>query len=406
MMDWLKKHDITAKFLALLVAILVWFFVIAQINPDMESRVKGLDVVITEVDQLTANGLAIVDGGNETIDIKVSGKRDKLILLEADKFQVTASAAQITLPGVYKLNCKVVVDVDGVSVISKNPAQITVVVDRVSSKTVPATINFVGEMSKNYFLENSTLTPDAVVVKGPQSQLEKIMSAEVTYNVEFLSRSLVTTLSYKLVDSEGEEVDMTEISVDTPSITLSATVKSVKKVPLRLDLIYDGVFSDSITQYTANPEHVYIVGDYDDVNKINQINLGTINVMNHVINGYPTLSFDLVVPNGVYLKDKIDKIEVSISTPGYSVEEVEVSAQDIQPTEGYKYITNETVKFKVFGPTDVVKRLTAASMKVYPASVEKIGSDIKVYLSAGVNNPEILVIGDYYILADAKTGSK
>ena len=399
-MEWFKKHNIAAKLLSLFVAILVWFFVIAELNPDMESRVKGLDVIVTDVDQLTANGLAIVDGGNERIDLRVSGKRDKLVLLEPDKFQVTASAAEITMPGTYKLNCKTVVDVDGVSVISKNPSQITVVVDRVSSKTVPASIKFTGDMSSNYILENYTLSPDAIVVKGPQTQLEKIESAELLYNIDYLTRSLNTSLSYKLVDAKGAEVDMDELTVDTPSIVLSTTVKSIKKVPLKLDLISEGVFSESITKCVVEPSTISIIGETDVVNLINSINLGTENIMNLVISGKTELTFDVLLPNGVYTKDSVNRATVTVTTPGYSVEEVIVSAEDIEPPEGYLYKSDEMVRFRVFGPTDSVKRITGSSMTIYPASVETgPGGEISVLLSAGVNNPEIIVIGEYSIEA-------
>ncbi len=399
-MEWLKKHNIAAKLLSLLVAILVWFFVIAEINPDMESRVRGLDVIVTDVDQLAANGLAIVDGGNERIDLRVSGKRDKLVLLAPDKFQVTASAAEITMPGTYKLNCKTVVDVDGVSVIAKNPSQITVVVDRVSSKTVPASIKFTGNMSSNYILENYTLSPDAIVVKGPQSQLEKIESAELSYNIDYLTRSLNTSLSYKLVDAKGAEVDTDELTVDTPAIVLSATVKAIKKVPLKLELISEGIFSESITKYVVEPSTVSVIGDYDVVNLINSIDLGTENIMSLIIGGKTELTYNIVLPNGVYTNDAVSSAKVTVTTPGYSVEEVVVSAEDIEPAEGYLYKSGETVRFKVFGPTDTVKKLTGSSMTIYPATVETgTNGEISIVLSAGVNNPEVIIIGEYSVEA-------
>ena len=208
MKEWLKKHNILMRIVSVFIAILTWFFVISEINPDMESRVKGIDVIVTDVDHLAANGLAIVDGGNEKIDVKVRGKRDKLVLVEADKFNVTASAAQITVPGTYKLNCNTVVDVDGVSVISKNPSQITVVVDRVSSKTVPAELVFTGKMSDKYILDDYSITPDAIVVKGPQTQLEKVYKAVVKVNLSDLSKSVETSLSYQLLDNKDTVLDM------------------------------------------------------------------------------------------------------------------------------------------------------------------------------------------------------
>ena len=400
MSEWLKKHNIFLRIVSFFIAILIWFFVIAEINPDMESRIKGIDVIVTDVDHLAANGLAIVDGGNETVDIRVRGKRDKLVLVGADKFNVTASAAQITVPGTYKLNCNTVVDVDGVSVISKNPSQITVVVDRVSSKTVPVSIEFTGKMSDKYILENYSLSPDAVVVKGPQSQLENVKKAIIKYNVDYLTRSLESSLSYKLLDAKNAEVDMTELTVDTPAVVFKATVKSVKNVPLMIDLISNGVFSEDIVKCTVNPETIRIIGEYDTVNLINQIQLASVNIMNHIISGSKDLVFDIVLPNGVFSDNDNLKAEVSITAPGYDIKEFIVSTEKISSVEGYSY-TDDFVTFKVFGRTDVLENLSEGLFTIDPASVQIINeNEANVILNAKINNPEVVIIGDYSVLSE------
>ena len=399
MTEWLKNHNILLRIVSLFIAILIWFFVIAQINPDMESRVRGIDVVITDVDHLTANGLAIVDGGNETIDVRIRGKRDKLVLVEADKFNVTASAAQITVPGTYKLDCNAVVDVDGVTVISKKPSQITIVVDRVSSKTVQAEIEFTGKMPSQYILENYSLSPDAIVVKGPQSQLEKVKKAIIKYNVDSLNRTVETSLSYILVDSKNAQVDMTELTVDTPAIVLKASVKAVKEVPLKVDLISHGMFSQNIAKCSINPEKITIIGDPEIVKFINSISLGTVNIMSYITSGVENISYDINIPNGVYSEDSPKSAEVSVITPGYSIGEITVSADRIQPVEGYSYL-HSNVTFKVFGRTEALNGLSEDALSVYPTTIQDVNdTEIKVVLSASVNNPEVVIFGDYSITA-------
>lgn len=402
MSEWLKKHNILLRIVSVFIAILTWFFVIAEINPDMESRVKGIDVIVTDVDHLAANGLAIVDGGNEKIDIRVRGKRDKLILVEADKFTVTASAAQITVPGTYKLNCNTVVDVDGVSVISKNPSQITVVVDRVSSKTVPAEIVFTGKIPDNFKLEDYTLSPDAIVVKGPQTQLEKVSKAVIKYNLSDLSKSIETTLSYSLLDSKDVALDMTELTVDTPAIVFKANVKAVKEVPLKVDLIPDGIFAENVVNCVVKPEKIKIVGDAETLKSINQITLESVNIKKHIVSGGSELILDINVPNGVYAENAPSVAEVRITAPGYIMREIKVSTQNIQPLEGYAYIS-ESVSVKVFGRTETINDLTQDFFTITPITSKDINdTQVEVTLIAEIKNSEVVVIGDCTAIAENK----
>ena len=369
MIAWLKKYNIATRLLSILIAILMWFFVVSQLNPDMDSTFRNIDVQITDIEQLTGNGLAIVSGGNATATVKVRGKRDKIALLEADSFKITASVGAITVPGTYNLSYNI--EVPDASVVTKKPSQISVVIDHISSKTIPAVINFSGKMQTNYLLDDYSLSPNAIVVKGPQSMLGNIDKAVLSYNVTGLTKSGETTLSYTLVDKEGDAVDMTAFTVDTPAIVLKTDVKLQKTIPLTVNFISDGVFSESIIKWDIQPSGITVIGDPSVVSDLNKINLGTVNLKTIITSRAETLAYSVNLPNGLSAVTPVDSAVLNITTPGYGFKSIVVSSELFEPAEGYKYLFGSGITVDVFGSTKLLENLDAEDFTVKPIRVSE-----------------------------------
>ena len=367
MKAWLKKYNIFTWMISILISLLIWFFVVSQLNPDMDARFKNIDIQITDIEQLTANGLAIVSGGNETADVKVRGKRDKIALLEADSFKITASVASITVPGTYNLSYTI--EVPDASIVTKTPSQISVVIDHISSKTVPADIKFVGNMPSGYILREYTLSPDAIIVKGPQSQLDLIAEAVVNYDLSNRRKSQETTLSYAFYDKSGNALDIDGLTVDTPAIVLSTYVDQVKTVPLKVDAISEGMYAENIVKISTQPQEIEISGDPSVVSAINAINIGTVNLKTMILSRQTDVQFDIVLPDGVYTEYDVHTAEVKIETQAYSYGMVVLSADNFEPIEGYSYLNGAMVAVEVFGQSDVIDKLLDTDFVVKAKSI-------------------------------------
>jgi len=395
--QWMKKNNVILRLSALMIAILLWFYVVSELNPDMDTKIRNIDIQITDVEHLTANGLVIVSGGNETADIKLRGKRDRLNILKADNIKLSASVTSINVPGTYNLSYTVVKDVDDVSVVSKSPAQITVVVDRIATKTIPVIMTFVDQQPEGYMLSNYSLAPDGVVVKGPKSQLEKIHKAIATCSLKDATMPFNTTLSYKLVDANNNEIDMADISVDDPSVLLTADVKRIKSVPFTVKYISDGIFSEDIIKAKLSPSSIMVYGDVEEINRLNSINLGTVNIKNIITSNRNSTTFDVILPNGITAYQEVDKVELSIETPNYSMRRFSVSSENFVPISGYSYADDAEIEVEVFGPTNIISRLTEKDIIVSPSYVTNNddGVPATAVLQVSTNYTEIVVLGSY-----------
>ena len=383
MKAWLKKYNIFTWLISVLISVLIWFFVVSQLNPDMDARFKNIDIQITDIEQLTANGLAIVSGGNETADVKVRGKRDKVALLEADSFKITASVASITVPGTYNLSYNI--DVPDVSVVAKTPSQISVVIDHISSKTVPAEIKFTGKMPEGYILQDYDLSPDAIIVKGPESQLDMIKQAVVNFDLTNNKKSQQTTLSYTFYDGKGNVLDIDGLTVDTPAIVFSSYVVQVKTVPLVLDVISEGMYAENIATITVGPKEIEIMGDPSVVAAINRLSVGTVNLKTMLKSHQTSVQFDIDLPDGVTTEYDGDTAQIKVEPQGYGYGLVVLTADNFEPIEGYSYLKGATIAVEVFGQTNVVNRLLDTDMIVKVMSISKDESSVTATVSLDIS---------------------
>ena len=395
MKAWLKKYNILTWVLSLFIAVLIWFFVVSQLNPDMDARFNNIDVQITDIEQLTANGLAIVSGGNETADVKVRGKRDKIVLLEADSFKISASVASITVPGTYNLSYNI--EVPDVSIVAKTPSQISVVIDHISSKTVPASIKFNGKLPDGFVMHDYTLSPDALIVKGPSSHLDHIDQVVVNFDLSNVRKSQQKTMSYSFLNKQGSVLEVDGITVDTPAILVDTHIMQTKTVPLTVDVISEGMFAENIIDVKVNPQTIQVMGDPDVVGPLNKISVASINLRTAVLSHQQTLDFAFTLPDGLMTDDNIDTVSVSLDPDGYDYAKIVVPSDVFEPVEGYSYLTGSGITVEIFGKENVVNKVLNTDFIVKPISISDGDSGVTATVSFEVSckHQDISVIGLY-----------
>ena len=61
--------------LAFLIAIGIWMYVVGEVNPTAQEKIKNIPIKITDNSALNERGLAVSSRGMEKIDITVKGNR-------------------------------------------------------------------------------------------------------------------------------------------------------------------------------------------------------------------------------------------------------------------------------------------------------------------------------------------
>ncbi|MBQ7624847.1 MAG: hypothetical protein IJS65_06210 [Clostridia bacterium] len=400
----LKRINWFYLFLSFVISLLLWFFVISELNPVTEVSFHNLDIQIVNADQLNNNGLMIVNGGNNTATVKVRGNRDKIALVKKGKFTLTASVASITAPGTYNLNYSVSVDVPDISVISENPSQVTVVVDRVASKSLTIDTDITGSLKNDYVLESLKLSNDAVLITGAQTAVDEVAKIKVEYNISDLYESRNVTLPIVLLDENGKELDPDNLAFDIQSVLLSVNIKQRKTVPVKVNFISSENFSEDMLVCTIEPSEITVLGEHSEVDSYNALVLGSVNIKSFITNKLENIEYDIVLPNGLTAETEYQKAKVTITAPDYSRKTVTVPSSYFKPSSEYKFSQSTSVTVDVFGPKDLIQTLDSRDFNIEIAYVKE-GSSINkktAYLDVSCTLSDIVVLGTYTVPVSVK----
>ena len=401
-MNRLKKTNWLYLVFSFIIAVLLWFFVISELNPVTEVSFRNLDIQIVNSDQLTSNGLVITSGANTTATVKVQGKRDKIALVKAGKFTLTASVASISAPGTYNLNYTISVDVPDVSVVSENPSQVSITVERVASKTIPIEVNFTGNMPADYFIESFSLSKDAVVLTGAKSAIDSVKTAVLKYDISAVKSSVSTTLEYSLLDEKGKTANAEDISVDIKAVTLNLNVKVQKQLPLRVNFISSEYFSEEMIEYAIEPQEITVSADPETANYYNSIVLGTENLKSFKTSEMESALFDIILPDGLTSDDGIQKAKLTVKTPDHERKKITVASDYFAKSDDYVFNPLSAVKVDVFGPKTIVDVLDARDFNV---EIDYVKTDtetgvITAYLKVSCASSDIVIFGTYSVVVE------
>ena len=368
-MKWIKDNDVLLKATSLLMAVLLWAYVMSTNEKPTKDDVVGVPVLLQGVSDLTDKGLVILSGANNKVTVTVESTRGDVLNLLNDPSLLTGTAElyHITEPGEYDLTY--LVDPsryksDGVSIVDKKPQKLSVVIDRMSTASVPVSIKLQGTPGDNLTVDEYTATPDAIVVRGPETILRQIKTAEVVYDVTGLTASLQTNVTYRLLDDNGEEVTNAHLAPDTPSTTLSLRLQGDSAVPLTVELDDSEYLKASAVDVLIEPSTITLSGDPEVMAELNQINLGTIDLEDVVRNGVVQFKRVILPPNGVSVaKGQQQYATITLAVDGYDWKNIMLDENDLPKNDLFTY-PNQVLTYRLFGPNDVLQRLRTADLQI------------------------------------------
>lgn len=259
----IKKH--IAKIVSLIIAFLLWLFVMYDMDPVDERTMNEIPVKIENMDFISSLNLTPKADQKLTVSVKLSGQRS-LIYQSIKKLTNARGSIPNPKAGNNIMNVSLT-GLDPKVQAELSPEYIEVVLEPIVAKDLPIQIKTLGYAGENSKVTGITIEPSNVFIQGAKSAVEKIKNAvcEVNLNNETSSFSKLVTI--KFTDQNGNQ---TNNAKSTDSQTL-ATVKisKTKKVPI------DFIFSKSGYKFADNfsPEktEISVEGSSDSIDKINSV---------------------------------------------------------------------------------------------------------------------------------------
>ena len=292
--------DITPKVCSVLAALFLWFYVNDIQNVVTEKTLYGVPVVVENEESL--DSLAITSGKDYTVDITVSGLKEKVRNLTNEDFVAYIDVRGIDEIGSHERSVNVDCP-DGVSLVSKSVSKVMISIDE------PISVEFdvlfePGKFEIDtsvYEMLDPVFDNQTVRVSGPKSIVENIAYAKATYDLGTVNSTTGKTEyrpSVSIYNSENEEIKSKSLSISPSYVTVRVPVNKTATVPIK------PAFSDEPNEYfnfdwTLEYSSVVISGDASLVDDISFVSTETIQ-SNKEAYGIPVV---LKLPEGITAKN-------------------------------------------------------------------------------------------------------
>lgn len=316
-----KKNNLTIKIFALIMAIILWSYVMSEENPAITEEIKNIEVTFTNIATLEKQNLVVLEPNEATVNVKVSGKRNDLNNI-SEKI-----IARVDLSGYQEGTVKVPVYIevpDEVKLVDHSPKEILFKFDKLVRKEMPITIETVGELAKDHSLAESVIKPQSIYIEGPKTWVDSVSKVVAFVDVTNKANDINVTVPIRIVDNEGN--DVRGVTKDQNVVDVFIPVYQSKTVPIKIQT--HGRLPDNyeVLDISVDPSSVKIQGKKDLLKDINSLNTKPIDINSLIEDN--TVSVELELPEGVSLSNPDQSITVKLNVDESKTKTFDYTLQD------------------------------------------------------------------------------
>ena len=300
--DLIRKENLPARIICLLVACGLWVYVMTDQNPIMERNVE------VRLQQMNLPNHMMAFNVPDKVVVKVRGTRTKVSdnlenKIVATLNMKTATEGQQTIP--------VKVSFPNGDVVQVIPSEVSVYVDTVSEKKVPVVTRIVGAISNDMTIGHSTITPPQVTLRGATHRIDKVNKVVAPIDVtdhqgDFQSES-------ELVAVSEDGYDIPNMKIIPERVMVQATmVSQMLSVDIPVKLVMSGELPKGIivTKSEVLPDKVRITAPPSMLKELKAINTKPVDVSK--LEGSMVVAAELDLPEKVIPELRTVQIRLSV----------------------------------------------------------------------------------------------
>lgn len=289
-------NDTAVKVLSIIVAIVMWLYVMNEQNPQVTYIVRDVPVKLSNLDE---DKFALKDESSQfTVNVKVRGRRSLVTDLKPNDI-----SAEVSMRGRMEGDNLIRVDVvvpPNIELIDVLPREIMVTLEAVIEEQRPVTVEVVGTPAQGFAAGKPQVKPQEVVIKGPRSIVNSIKKISTTIDISDKDSAVTSTLPFMVLDGQGNEQKRITFRPDVVEVTVPIVpVSNVQVLPNIRGNPPEGYI---IRDVRIDPPSITVTGSADILNNLQSISTEPINIQGEV----STVSVDvnLLLPKGITIFDE------------------------------------------------------------------------------------------------------
>ena len=258
--------------LAIILAVILWAYVIGEVNPETETTVSGVPLRIVGENVLESKGLTLLTEFDETVTVVVSGRRSDVYNVNASKL-----SAKIDVSGCVEGENQVTVQVSAPDKVSKAEARdgdFLVLVDKVVTEDKPVDIQVSGNLSNDTSVEIVGVSEDKISVTGPSTYVEQVSSLTGVLNVKDSVNEYNRNVEIVPTDKDGNLVEGVELS----QTTVGVEAEKMMTKTVNVEVVTSGNSPEGMIVSPASGLKLKIRGKYDEMKNITSLKTSPVDI--------------------------------------------------------------------------------------------------------------------------------
>ncbi len=371
------SHNTGMKVFSLVLAILFWFFVMDQVDPEMTRSFENIPVELINMQDLEQGNLKIKNQQDYFVTVDVKGRRNDVSKLNPASINLWADMRTVR-SGINNVYINRSINSDSIVIKEVVPNEIVLTVERIVSVPKPVKVIYNDGFQKNYYEISRKVSPEEIRIVGPESIVETVTYLGAYVNVGTFTGDVAKEVSLAPYNEDGEVVSGVTLESSTAQLELEVGLK--KEVPLEVAIEGEPAEGTRVVSVKLLPETVWISGAAELVGGIDKV-VGEPVVLNGEEASTLIVNKNLTLPEGVShdLENGV-QVEVEIEpivekTFEFPIEALEI--RNLAPAYAVSYSDEtQTVTFTVKGLASVMETVTEETLKPFmnAADVDKEGT--------------------------------
>lgn len=300
------KNDNLNRVLAVIVAIVLWAYVVGYVNPAADAVIHDVPINFINQDTLEKDDLMLLSSSNYSVDIAISGQRADVSKTDVSDFNVTCDVSSLKMG-----DNSVKLKVDGPSDIKIDhisTERITVVIDEKVVAEKPIKVVIEGEVDADKEASVLSIEKNTISVVGPKTSVNKVASM-VAYlkATDITSEKKTFSLDVVPVDNSGNLVERVRTSGNS-KINVSAIMFMIKSVNLEVPVTNQN--ANDIERTYSVPKTIVIKGTKEDLDEVGLIKCKPVDLAKVTVDTDIVLS--PILPEGVSIASSSKDISMSV----------------------------------------------------------------------------------------------
>lgn len=358
---WLT-NNLDIKILALLMSIILWFYIASEYNILSE---KYFEI---EVVPINLNDNLYIKEIRERVSVGIKGPQNIVENITTARIIGTVNLQKIMTPGEYLVDVNVIPP-KGTEVTKIIPKEIRILLEEIISKEYLVEYNLIGLPEKGYSLKDiPEIVPKNVLITAPESVHKIIGQVRVDIDISSINSDITRREKVTVFTKEGAILNNLNIIPENVSISIQVREGYPEKITtIRPRIIGKPAPGFYISKIEANPNTFKIYGEYTKITNIDF--LETIPIDINGISKTLTVKVPPILTEGIYLDENQESlIEIKIQVEEREEEKIfpniKIELRNASPFVNYRLIP-EMVEAKITGRYSILKNIKEEDIKIY-----------------------------------------